>query len=448
MFATEYEALGTTVRDEWSVPAGSALYALWRSKGSWALLLRSLVAQLTMTGVLVLFYVLAVATDYLAPYHPLCPPTPVLHFTAPNQATVFETDCWGERRIDLGRSPPGWVVFVLASAATCMAVEAGMCLAAWLRLRRTEAWWYNHREEREPQPMREIDWEAVHELVHGLMDADDRDLFVRSVTRRSDAFVRLYNGPLKHLCCIPRTLHGAINAAALLHRGTGWSAETCFRAVAVAAALGSPYLLVATLCQFVFRNGAVLRGGSAGVGTLLSKRRWSRKALWTMRNEGEPSHRFEERMEAATGPAFRVLEAMPVPHWVRTLATMVLVLSASFAAAVLFVTLVVDDLLFSVYLTPGRTAGFYAGLAGVVMALAGPLAAKPRPAAFDKELAALHEAAPKLLEQASTIDDQAQMVDASMQYWGQEFLIELSSLFTTPWTLWWLPADQVVRALR
>lgn len=449
MFSTEYESLANTVYDD--TPSGSALYALWRSKGSWALLLRMIVAQFTMAGVLFVFYVLAVAVDYSAFHHraqhPMCPQHSPLRAAQPNQATVFETDCWGETPINVHREPSWIVVFVVVSAAVCMTIEGMVCVLTWQELRHTESWW--QRQSSNSQPMREIDWEGVYEIVSAAFyRKEDGDWFVSSVTRRSDSFVRLYTGPLKYLCCIPRTLHNAINTTVLLHRYTGWTPIVCFRGVALILVVAIPYLLVATVCQFVFRNGAVLRGGSSAIGLLVTKRQWSRKAQWTMRNEGELTHRFEERMERAALPASRVLNAMPVPHWVQTLATMVLVLSAAFMTAVLFVTLLVDDVLFSVYLSPGRTAGFYAGVAGLIMAIVSPMAIKPKPTAFDQELALLHEIAPKLLENASTIDDQAKQVDRSMHYWGQEFIIELFSLLTTPWVLLWLPAEQVMHVLR
>jgi hypothetical protein len=448
MFATEYEALGNTLRDDdQAAPSGSALYALWRSKGSRALLLRVLVAQITMLGVLTVFYVLAVATNYAAfhrrAHRSLCPPSGVMRSATPNQATVFETDCWGDMPVDMGREPSRLALFALVSAVLCMAIEMGVCMVVWRRIRCTETWWH----EQQQQHMHEIDWDAVREMV-GMSCTVDQERFDGSVTRRSDAFVRLYNGPLKHLRHIPSTTHSAISAAVAFHRRTHWSPAVSFRVTALLTAVAIPYLCVALLCQFVFRNGAVLRGGGAGVGSLLSKRRWSRRALWTMRNEGEPTHVFEQRMEKVSAPALRILDAVPVPHPVRTLANMILILSACFGAAVLVVTLVVDDALFSVYLTPGRTAGFYVGLAGVVMAVAAPLAATPRAAAFDAELSTVHELAPKLLERASCMDDQVKTLENAMQYWGFEFLVEIASLFTTPWTLWCLSAEQVAVILR
>lgn len=444
MFSTDYEALNSSVVTD--LPSGSATYALWRSGSTVALLIRSLLSQFTMFGVVFMFYVMTAAVDYDQLHsrlnHPLCPPTTVLRATTSNDATLFETDCWGDRPIDLERKPSGGTVFVVVLVALSMLWEATMSFVARIRLAEVERWW----ADRNLPNIHDMEWAHVCDVMNSHGTPEDVEAFETSVTRRADMFVHLYSSVLDLLEEVPQTWHAAIDASLLLHRKLMWPPSMCFRVVALASFVAIPYLLVSVLCAKVFQNADVFRGGGSTVGPLLIRRGWTRKAMWLMREEGELTHVFEARARAAAIEAQALLGAMPMPQPVRAMGTTVLTLCGAFTCAVLLAALLVDEQLLTTNLAPGRTVAFFLALVGGAMTIAAPAAAKSVPVNISDKLNNIKDLAPKLMSRAATNEERCVLVSKSMEYWVVGFVRELFWVMVLPLGMLFIPADDVVRS--
>jgi hypothetical protein len=421
------------------------LYEAWRHGGTSAMLLRHMLSQASMMVVLLLFYVAAVATDYDAlrshVSHPLCPDGIV----SPNTATLFETDCWENHPIDVWgrrRAAPA-AVFVLVSVIVSMVIEALVSIMSQRHLRNAERWW---RDTVQPPatvpPLPDLAWDEVE---HFLKEQDPAADITAAITRRSDFYIFAYanesdGGGGLGGDTIPRTMHTAVDAAVQIHRVSGLRLSRCFVVVGAVVLVSAPYLAVAKACRYVFRNVQHLKTG--GFGSVLGARRWSRAALWALRDFKEPTHSFGSRMSKAEAEALILLGGVPKHPAVCAIGNFGLVVGGAFTVLILALTVLLDEQVLTATLSPHRTVAFYAAAIGLLLAAAAGAASDPQQVNMPAQLVRVEAHLPQLAGYGDTVDERVARVGEMMQFRATDFAVEVMSLIATPMRLMWVLPKQ------
>ena len=202
--------------------------------------------------------------------------------------------------------------------------------------------------------------------------------------------------------------------------------------VGLGAAAGLPYLAVAKACKYVFRNVQAIR--TRGVGSVLGRRRWSRVALWRMREVGEQSHRFEERAAETERLALELIDAIPTQPAVRALANFVLVAGGGVVMYVLLLTLLLNEHVLTANLSPGRTVAFYTTVIGVVLAIAAHFETAAAAVDVAEIMQRIELRTPGVWDDG-TLEEKVALVSRLMPYWFEDAAVEVASLVTTPFHL-------------
>lgn len=401
-------------------PPLKALYSAWRCGGSKALALRQVMSQTAMLFVLLLFFVATVAIDYqqlqarLA--HTICPGS------VPNMASLFETDCYGNRPIDMHRRTHPVIIFVIAMVVMSMLWEHTLFHVSYRKLRSAERWWEDNRGTSLSQ------WNEWIEIASQL-DGAEPD----AVAAYGDFYGLLYSKVLKDFRHCSHNLHRFINVSVfLLLRWPKWRLSTIFAGMAVVSFVAMPYLAVNMLCRYFFRNFHSVR--TKGVSTLIGRRKLSLLAKWRSHTEGDPPHVAERKAEQLETVGLRIIESLPTPKTVQTLLDAVLVCGGAFTALVLLLTVLLSEHVLTVDLTPGRTVAFYAAVVGVIIAAASAARAPHSPLTGSMTLRKLIvEMGPAYT--AMCDEEAVAKVLSDIPYQAVTLVVEVASLLTTPWHL-------------
>lgn len=206
-----------------------------------------------------------------------------------------------------------------------------------------------------------------------------------------------------------------------------------FRQAAILNLLISPFLLVFLLMYLFLSNAERLYHHPSSVGA----RRWSSLASWRLREFNELSHYLQHRLDASTHAADKYISQFPATM-LSEVAKFLAFIAGSFAALLLFLTLLDDDLLERhLY---GRNLVWWAAVLGVILAISRGFITEPG-TAFDPELAMLEVVAhthylPRHWRGRAHTREVQQQFMALFQFKALLFLEEMASIILTPFVLY------------
>ncbi|KAL3162518.1 hypothetical protein ABBQ32_010175 [Trebouxia sp. C0010 RCD-2024] len=207
-----------------------------------------------------------------------------------------------------------------------------------------------------------------------------------------------------------------------------------FRRMAICNLLVSPFLMLFLLIYFFMRNAEKFYHHPSSIGA----RRWSGLAYWRMREFNELPHYIRHRLDSSHKAAEKYLQQFPSPGLTH-LANFVAFIAGSFAALLLFMTLM-DDFLLERDLF-GRHVVWWAAVLGIILALSRALIQEPG-VAFDPELALLEVVAhthylPRHWRGRAHTREVHQNFQALFPFKATQFVEEMASILLTPFVLYY-----------
>ncbi|KAJ3056688.1 autophagy protein atg9 [Rhizophlyctis rosea] len=127
----------------------------------------------------------------------------------------------------------------------------------------------------------------------------------------------------------------------------------------------APFLFILLIMYFFFRYAEEFHKNPSSLGS----RQYTPFARRKFREFNELPHLFNHRLNRSYEKALEYMAQFPAEKLI-IVARFVAFISGSFAAVLLILTLVNDELLHGFEITPGRSAFFYIGIFGTVMAVA------------------------------------------------------------------------------
>lgn len=412
--------------DEKDIPA-SAIYTTWRLGGSKAFVVRHALTQLSMAFVLFLFFVATVAIDYHQMRgrltNTICPGP------KPNTASLFETDCWGNRPIDLGRRTHPIVILVICMVVIAIVIELVFFFAALRRVRMAEAWWIDTFGSYTTPSIHSFeDWSEVCRVVH---------VNEFAVSARADFYGKLYTSVLLYDTC-PNSLHRFINTSIYLYKRTGIPLRNIFPAMGGVALVAMPYMAVGMMCHFFFRNFYSVR--TRGIGFVMGRRKISLSAKWQLHIPGEPPHKTEARAEEIERLGVSLLDSIPLSKSNQTLVNTVLICGGAFTALVVLLTFILGEHVLTTELMLERTVAFYTACVGIGMAVASSL--QHTPASDSKRYEYVSNMGPPYTEFCH--DNAIMLIRHDLPHQAFTLLAEVLSLVSTPIRLlWFMPYREI-----
>ncbi|KAJ3046056.1 autophagy protein atg9 [Rhizophlyctis rosea] len=126
----------------------------------------------------------------------------------------------------------------------------------------------------------------------------------------------------------------------------------------------APFLFILLILYFFFRYAEEFHKNPSSLGS----RQYTPFARWKFREFNELPHIFQHRLNRSYEKALEYMAQFPAEK-VIIVARFVAFITGSFAAVLLLLTLVEDELLHGFEITPGRSAFFYIGIFGTIMAI-------------------------------------------------------------------------------
>lgn len=205
-----------------------------------------------------------------------------------------------------------------------------------------------------------------------------------------------------------------------------------FRRMALCNLLVSPFLMVFLLIYFFLRNAEKFYHHPSSIGA----RRWSGLAFWRMREFNELPHYIRHRLDSSHKAAEKYLQQFPSPGLTQV-ANFVSFIAGSFAALLLFMTLM-DDFLLERDLF-GRHVVWWAAVLGIILALSRAFIQETG-VAFDPELALLEVVAhthylPRHWRGRAHTREVHDNFQALFPFKASLFLEEMASIVLTPFVL-------------
>ncbi|KAL0047089.1 hypothetical protein WJX82_006349 [Trebouxia sp. C0006] len=206
-----------------------------------------------------------------------------------------------------------------------------------------------------------------------------------------------------------------------------------FRCMALCNLLVSPFLMVFLLIYFFLRNAEKFYHHPSSIGA----RRWSGLAFWRMREFNELPHYIRHRLDSSHKAAEKYLQQFPSPGLTQV-ANFVSFIAGSFAALLLFMTLM-DDFLLERDLF-GRHVVWWAAVLGIILALSRAFIQETG-VAFDPELALLEVVAhthylPRQWRGRAHTREVHDNFQALFPFKASLFMEEMASIVLTPFVLY------------
>ncbi|KAJ3299801.1 autophagy protein atg9 [Borealophlyctis nickersoniae] len=126
----------------------------------------------------------------------------------------------------------------------------------------------------------------------------------------------------------------------------------------------APFLLILLILHFFFRYAEEFHKNPSSLGS----RQYTPFAWWKFREFNELPHIFQRRLNRSYPKAIEYMAQFPAEKLI-ILARFVAFIAGSFAAVLVILTMVEEELLHGFDITPGRSAFFYIGIFGTVMAV-------------------------------------------------------------------------------
>lgn len=376
------------------------------------------------------------------------------HHTCPdgsdNGATLFEADCYGNRPVSYARlrtgARGGLAGAVVAASAVYLAyrvLRTAVGLGSLVETRR----FYRDRLGVSDATLQTARWDEdiVPRLLAISSNTSLTALHVTGfLTRRDNFLIALLQD--KHLRSTffgrdfyPLVLHRALSdtfaaciydgAAVRVTRNTVQHAAHSMRRNLRQQAAGylvlMPLVMVLRIVHAVFQYANEWRSSPSTLGL----RQWTALARWRMRHYCEPPHVHERRLARAHRPAGQyvaMFHSELAAVWARFL---VFVLGGAFTL-LLLLTLVFDEGMLVVALTPGRTITWWLGVLGIGAGLCRAFVpdenAVPRPAAKMQEIIALTHFEP--VPGCTAREHCAEVKDAFQRLFAPRILVLLDEL--------------------
>jgi autophagy-related protein 9 len=375
------------------------VYQYYQSKGFACMVVERLVDLLvTLFLVCLALFLFGGAIDYTALNHRVHQLECANH--TENRATLFETDCFGTRPIDITRLRHmswGWVPILLMVGLgwSLAALRFVQTLPEWIRVRR----FYREVMAIPSEDMATISWtdvmqrllaaQATHRMCVTLEHMDQLHV-TNMITRRYNYYVALYTenilaphitlpwwGPRAFL---PTSMHWNIDriiSACVFDQDNNLSVEfrmatqattvatinRMYRVLALANLLLAPLIILYRLVYFFFNLSGEWRKNAS----VLSTRQWSPLAQWKLREYCEADHHFRERLARSYKPACQYLGMFSQPL-TSVFARMVSLFLGGMLVVLVLGGIVYDEDFFQVTLTPHRSVAWWVGMLGFVLA--------------------------------------------------------------------------------
>lgn len=206
-----------------------------------------------------------------------------------------------------------------------------------------------------------------------------------------------------------------------------------FRRMAICNLLVSPFVMLFLLIYFFMRNAEKFYHHPSSIGA----RRWSGLAYWRMREFNELPHYIRHRLDSSHKAAEKYLQQFPSPALTQ-LANFVSFIAGSFAALLLFMTLM-DDFLLERDLF-GRHVVWWAAVLGIILAVSRGLVQEPG-VASDPELVLLEVVAhthylPRHWRSRAHTREVHTNFQALFPFKASLFVEEMASILLTPFVLY------------